>query len=76
MTIRADEGQTYTAMSASRAERTLQFHGAAREYDDDFDFPPTAHPGRGLFTVSLCVIVIMTFVGGLRLISLMLTSLT
>jgi hypothetical protein len=41
-------------------------------FSDDFDFPPTAHPGRELFTVSLVALVILTFVvwGGWTLISL------
>jgi hypothetical protein len=45
--------------------------------DDGLDFPPTAHPGRELFTASLFVLVIITFLvwGGWKLISLMLTSL-
>lgn len=44
-----------------------------REYDDGLDFPPTAHPGRELFTFSLFVLLIITFVvwGGWKLISLM-----
>jgi hypothetical protein len=48
------------------------FTGAAREYDDGFDFPPTAHPGRELFTFSLFVVLIITAVvwGGWKLISL------
>jgi hypothetical protein len=32
------------------------------EPHDDFDFPPTAHPGRELFTFSLFAISIMTIV--------------
>ena len=45
---------------------------AAGEYDDGFDFPRTAHPGRELFTASLFVLVIISFVvwGGWNLISL------
>jgi hypothetical protein len=45
---------------------------AERESDDDFDFPPTAHPGRELFTASLFVLLIMALVvwGGWKLISL------
>ena len=30
--------------------------GAAQDSDDDFDFLPTAHPGRELFTASLFVL--------------------
>jgi hypothetical protein len=67
---------------ALRAERASQSSvnaaresddGAARESDDGFDFPPTAHPGRELFTASLFVLLIISFVvwGGWKLISLM-----
>jgi hypothetical protein len=43
---------------------------AADESDDGFDFPPTAHPGRELFTASLVVLLIMALViwGGWKLI--------
>jgi hypothetical protein len=70
---------THTVISTSgieRASHTLGIErvstGAAREPDDGFDFPPTAHPGRELFTASLFALVIMTFVvcGGWKLISL------
>jgi hypothetical protein len=46
--------------------------GAARESDDGFDFPPTAHPGRELFTASLFVLLILALAvwGGWKLISL------
>ena len=72
----------HTTMSASRVEQVSHAAGveeaskfstgAAREYDDGFDFPPTAHPGRELFTFSLFVLLIMTFMvwGGWKLISL------
>ncbi len=59
---------------ALRAERASQSSvGGERESDDGFDFPPTAHPGRELFTASVFVLVIITFVvwGGWKLISLM-----
>jgi hypothetical protein len=51
---------------------------APRESDNGFDFPPTAYPGRELFTASLFVLVIMTLVvwGGWKLISLIMASLT
>ena len=49
-----------TAISTSRFERASHTSGVervsqsstdtAREYDDGLDFPPTAHPGRELFT--------------------------
>lgn len=48
-----------------RAEKASQFSidavgaSAPREFDDGFDFPPTAHPGRELFTASLFVLLIM-----------------
>jgi TRAP-type C4-dicarboxylate transport system permease small subunit len=40
--------------------------------DDDFDFPPTAHPGRELFTASLFVLLVLALLvwGGWKLISL------
>jgi hypothetical protein len=71
-----------TAISTSRFERASHTSGvervsqsstdAAREYDDGFDFPPTVHPGRELFTFSLFVLLIITAViwGGWKLISL------
>jgi hypothetical protein len=74
-----------TAMSASGVERvshaadveeaSQSSTGSARKYDDGFDFPPTAHPGRELFTFSLFVLLIVTFVvwGGWKLISLILS---
>jgi hypothetical protein len=45
---------------------------AAREFYDDFDFPPTAHPGRELFTFSVFILLIITLLawGGWKLISL------
>jgi hypothetical protein len=69
----------HTVTSASRVERASQTSrveavstGATSESDDGFDFPPTAHPGRELFTFSLFVLLIITFVvwGGWKLISL------
>jgi hypothetical protein len=59
---------------ALRAERASQSSvNATREPDDGFDFPPTAHPGRELFTASLFVLLIISFLvwGGWKLISLM-----
>jgi hypothetical protein len=59
---------------ALRAESASQSSvDAACEFDDGFDFPPTAHPGRGLFTASLFVLLIFSFLvwGGSKLISLM-----
>jgi hypothetical protein len=70
--------------STSRVERVLHSPGverasqsstdAARECDDGFDFPPTAHPGRELFTFSLFVLLIIAILvwGGWKLISLIL----
>jgi hypothetical protein len=56
------------------AEMAPQSCGAACEFEDDLDFPPTAHPGRELLTATLCVATILTFLvwGGWRLICLML----
>jgi hypothetical protein len=46
--------------------------GAARGSDAGFDFPPTAHPGRELFTASLFVLLTLTLAiwGGWKLTSL------
>jgi hypothetical protein len=43
--------------------------------DDGFDFPPTDHPGRELFTASLFVLLVLALLvwGGWKLISLMST---
>jgi hypothetical protein len=63
----------YTAISTRGVERIPQSStDAAREYDDGFDFPPTAHPARELFTFSLFVLIIITLVvwGGWKLMSL------
>jgi hypothetical protein len=70
----------HTVTSTSRVERASHTSGiervstgAPRESDDGFDFPPTAYPGRELFTASLFALAIMTFVvwGGWKLISLL-----
>jgi hypothetical protein len=64
------------ARSAERASRASGVEsastGGTREYDDGFDFPPTAHPGRELFTFSLFILLIITLLawGGWKLISL------
>jgi len=47
---------------------------SADESDEYFDFAPTAHPGRELFTINLFVLLVIW--GGWKLISLILTSLT
>jgi hypothetical protein len=74
----------HTMMSTSRIDGVSQSAGVerssqsstepAREFDDGFDFPPTAHPGRELFTSCFFVQLIMAFViwGGWKLISLIL----
>jgi hypothetical protein len=65
---------TNTDVRALRGERASQSSGGAwRESDDGFDFPPTAHPGRELFTASLFVLLSLTLLlwGGWKLISLM-----
>ena len=61
-----------TAMSTSCFERASHASAvervshsstdAAREYDDGFDSPRTAHPGRGLFIFSLFVLLFITAV--------------
>lgn len=69
------QARTLRAESLSRsvAESASQSVEAERELDDGFDFPPTAHPGRELFTASLFVLLIISLLvwGGSRLISLM-----
>jgi hypothetical protein len=58
---------------ALRSERASQLSvNAAHKSDDGFDFPPTAYPGRELFTASLFVLLIISFLvwGGWKLISL------
>jgi len=73
-----DERMDLTGTRALRAEIPSQSCiGAARESDDYFDFPPTGHPRRELFTASVFVLAMMTFVvwGAWRLISFLLTSL-
>ena len=62
-----------TDTGALRAQASQSSVGDAREFDDGFDFPPTAHPGRELFTASLFVLLIMALLvwGGWKLISLM-----
>jgi hypothetical protein len=73
-----EEGMAHAEMRALRAEGAWQFPAdaareeAAPESDDDFDFPPTAHPGRELFTASLFVLLIMAFAiwGGWKLTAL------
>jgi hypothetical protein len=58
------------AFRAQRASRSSV--GGAHESDDGFDFPPTAHPGRELFTASLFFLLIMGLLvwGGWKLFSL------
>ena len=63
----------FTDTRGLRAQRASQSSvGDAREFDDGFDFPPTAHPGRELFTASFVVLLIMALLvwGGWKLISL------
>ena len=71
------------AWRVESGERPLQSL-AARELgpevgfsEDDFDYPPTLHPGRELFTFSLFALMIMSLGiwGGWKLISLAISSL-
>ena len=74
MGFSVEERMAHVETRALRAERTSQFStDAARESDDGFDYPPTAYPGRELFTASLFVLLIMALAvwGGWKLISLM-----
>ncbi len=71
------------ALRRERAPQSQPAVGATREFDDssdvpafsenDFDFPPTLHPGRELFTFSLFVLIVVALGiwGGWKLISLM-----
>ena len=57
----------HTATDASSIERIPHTWkeipvGELSEPHDDFDFPPTAHPGRELFTFSLVALFIVTIV--------------
>jgi hypothetical protein len=46
--------------SETRALRAVSASaGAAQDSDDEFDFMPTAHPGREVFTASLFVFLII-----------------
>jgi hypothetical protein len=74
----ADERRAISETRALLVEMASQFPpDVTRKFDDGFDFPPTAHPGRELFTASLFVLLIMALVvwGGWKLISLTLTLL-
>jgi hypothetical protein len=81
-----EEGMAHIAFRAGRASHSsvdaARQSDVARESesnfhfsDDDFDFPPTAHPGRELFTFSLFVVLVMALVlwGGWKLMSLMIS---
>jgi hypothetical protein len=46
---------SHSEMRAWRAS-SASAGAAAQDVDDDFDFLPTAHPGRELFTASLFVL--------------------
>ena len=61
------------ALPAQRASQSQSSVGAACETDDGLDFPPTAHPGRELFTASLFVFLMIALLvwGGWMLISLL-----
>ena len=64
----------HTDVRALGAERASQSSsGARRNSDDGFDFPPTAHPGRELFTACLFVLLSLALLvwGGWKLISLL-----
>jgi hypothetical protein len=60
------------ALPDQRASQSQSSVDAACETDDGLDFPPSAHPGRELFTASLFVFLIIAFFiwGGWKLISL------
>jgi len=59
--------------STAGGVRELHDDSDARAFpENDFDFPPTLHPGRELFTFSVFVVMTVTVVvwGGWKLISL------
>src|ERR1700728_2881764 len=75
-----EERMAHTDTHAFRAERTSRSVEASLESDDGvypsddgLDFPPTAYPGRELFTASLFVLLIIALAvwGGWKLFSLM-----
>jgi hypothetical protein len=77
--VARDERMVHAEARASRAEPAPRSSAEAPESDDlfhfsddDYDFPPTAHPGRELVTASLFVLLIMALVvwSGWKLISL------
>ena len=68
-----EEGMAHKEARSFRVDGASQSSaGAANDSGDDFDFPPTAHPGRELFTFSLFVLLITALVvwGSWKLISL------
>ena len=71
----ADERMDPMWTRALYAEIASQSSGAASKSDDYFDFPPTAHPGRELFTFSLSILLIMALEvwGSWKLISWMIS---
>jgi hypothetical protein len=62
-----------SASQSSIAAASQSSVDAACEFDDGVDFPPTAHPGRELFTASLFVLLIISLLvwGAWKSISLM-----
>jgi hypothetical protein len=74
-----EERMAHTDIHAFRAERTSRSADSSLESDDGvypsddgFDYPPTAYPGRELFTASVFVLLIIALVvwGGWKLFSL------
>jgi hypothetical protein len=67
--------QAARAASVAEAQDSRAPSAAARREssDDGFDFPPTLHPGRELFTASLFVLMLIALLvwGGSKLISLL-----
>jgi hypothetical protein len=74
MNVAHTETSALRVERGSRTERALRPPvAAAWEFDDGFDFPPTGHPGRELFTASVFVLLTLSLLvwGGWKLISLM-----
>jgi hypothetical protein len=64
----ADERTAHTLMRSFYAKMPRPFSGGALESkggfyfsDDNYDFPPTVHPGCELFIAGLFILVILTF---------------
>lgn len=74
------ETQTWGVERGARVPQSSSLREVDQDFgfsEDDFDYPPTLHPGRELFTFSLFALMIMSLGvwGGWKLISLAISSL-